>query len=528
MNPTPMALLRFQAISAYITQEPPRGSRRAALEKLAQRTWMLPDGRPVHFSAETLRSWVRRYREGGLVALEDKAHPSRGTQALTEAQIELFCQLKREVPERSLDRLLLIAEEMSLVEPGAVSRSTLHRALQARGLSGRPRPATSDTDLDRFEAEAPNDLWQSDMLVGPWLPDPDKPGKRRRAYLYAFLDDHSRLLLAGRWSFKGDLPALELVFRQALRRHGLPRRVYYDNGATYRSQHMRQLVASLGIHNLVFTTAYRPMGHGKIEAFNRFCRSAFISEIKASSIETLDALNAAFTAWVERFYNRRPHGETKEAPRDRWRKHLEQVQHIDEEVLRRAFLWSETRKADKTGVLSLFGCRYQVGPDLARKKVELRYDPERLDEIEVHLDGRFCERVQPFEVQPHRRPKPAAPAPSEPEASPTDSPPTADWLKHLVDVRGDALAEDPEAELKRELERRRLLDEAFIQALRDRLDPAVFDEPTVRDWLRRYGPLDTEPVVEHLDFAIDHMGPSQHVHQYLDALRAALLEGGEA
>ncbi len=528
MNPTPMALLRFQAISAYITQEPPRGKRRAVLEKLAEKTWLLPDGRPVSFSAETLRSWVRRYRDGGLDALEDKARPSRGVQALTEEQVELFCTLKREVPERSLDRLLLIAEDLKLVAPGSVSRSTLHRALQARGLSGRPKPAVSDTDLDRFEAEAPNDLWQSDLLVGPWLPDPGKPGKRRRAVLYAFLDDHSRLLLAGRWSFKGDLPALELVFRQALRRHGLCRAVYYDNGATYRSRHMRQVVASLGIHNLVFTTAYRPMGHGKIEAFNRFCRSAFIAEVKASSIETLDGLNAAFTAWVERFYNRRPHGETNEPPRDRWRRDIERVQHLDEEVLRRAFLWSETRKADKTGVFSLFGRRYQVGCDLARKKVELRYDPERLEELEVWFEGRFRERVQPFQVQPNRRPRPKPGlAPPVPESE-GDATPVADWLGHLVAERDDALAEDPEAELKRELERRRLLDEAFVDVLRDRLDEVVFDESTVRDWLRHYGPLDTEPVIELLDFAVEHMGPSQHVQQYLDALHAALFEGGEA
>jgi len=526
MNPSPMALLRFQAISAYITQEPPRGSRRAALEKLAEKSWLLPDGRPVSFSAETLRSWVRRYREGGLEALDDKARPVRGVQALSEEQVELFCKLKQEVPERSLDRLLRIAEEMKLVEPGVVCRSTLHRALQARGLSGRPRPKTSDTDLDRFEAEAPNDLWQSDMLVGPWLPDPDKPGKRRRAYLYAFLDDHSRLLLAGRWAFKGDLPALELVFRQALRRHGLARRVYYDNGATYRSRHMRQVVAALGIHNLVFTTAYRPMGHGKIEAFNRFCRSAFISEVKASPIETLDALNAAFGAWVERFYNRRIHGETNEAPQDRWRKGLERVRHVDEEVLRRAFLWSETRKADKTGVLSLFGRRYQVGPDLARKKVELRYDPERLEELEVWFEERFRERIRPFEVQPHRRPKPASTEPHD-EAN-TSTAPVADWLGHLVAERGEVLADDPERELRQELERRRLLDEAFIDAVRDRLDEVVFDDTTVRDWLRHYGPLDTEPVVELLDIAIEHMGTGQHVQQYLDALHAALFDGGEA
>lgn len=263
----------------------------------------------------------------------------------------------------------------------------------------------------------------------------------------------------------------------------------------------------------------------KIEAFNRFCRAAFISEIKASSIQTLDALNAAFGAWVERFYNRRPHGETNEPPRDRWRVGLQRVQHVDEEVLRRAFLWSETRKADKTGVLSLFGRRYQVGPDLARKKVELRYDPEHLDELEVWFDDRFRERIRAFEVQPHRRPK-AEVADDKVEGN-ADPTPVADWLGHLVAERGAVLNDDPERQLRQELERRRLLDEAFIDALRDRLDEAVFDEPTARQWLRHYGPLDTEPVVELLDFTIEHMGTGQHVQQYLDAVHAALLEGGE-
>jgi len=519
-----MALLRYSAISAYLAEDPPRGQRGATLKKLAAKTWTLPDGQQVQFAAETLRTWVRRYRTGGLDGLADKPGSQQGVQVLTPEQISLLCDLKREVPERSLDRILQILEDMALLEPGLVTRSTLHRALKAHGLSGRPRPEVSDSDLDRFEADRPNDLWQSDLLVGPWLPDPDRPGKSRRANLYAFLDDHSRLLLAGRFSFKGDLPALELVFRQAVRRHGVPRKVYYDNGATYRSKHMQQVVAALGVHRLVFTTPYRPMGHGKVEAFNRLCRSAFIAEVKASRIETLDELNAAFQAWVDRFYNRRVHGETNEAPRDRWRAGLGSVQDLDEEVLRRAFLWSETRKADKTGVFSLLGRRYQVGPDLARKRVAVRYDPEHLDEVEVWFEDRFAERVRPFLVRTHRRSRPRKTEAEERKAPPA---PTADWLGHLVSERGQVLEVDPEQELKLELERRRLLDEAFVEVLRDRLDPEVFNERLVWSWLERFGPLDTEPVVDLLDFALPTMGANQHVQEYLDMLYAALLRGGE-
>ncbi len=83
----------------------------------------------MSFSAETLRRWVRRHREGGVEALEDKVRPRREVQALSEEQIELFRNLKHEVPERSLDRPLLIAEVRKLVQPGALCRSTPHRAL---------------------------------------------------------------------------------------------------------------------------------------------------------------------------------------------------------------------------------------------------------------------------------------------------------------------------------------------------------------------------------------------------------------
>lgn len=130
--------------------------------------------------AETIRVWIRRYRSGGLAALQDKPRSSHGVSVLDPEQQQRLIALKKEVPERTLDRLLKIVERMKVLDGEVPSRSTLHRVLQQAGVSGRPPPATSDTDLDRFEADFPSELWQSDLLQGPWLPDPQRPGKMRR------------------------------------------------------------------------------------------------------------------------------------------------------------------------------------------------------------------------------------------------------------------------------------------------------------------------------------------------------------
>jgi transposase len=499
------------------------------LEQLAARTWTDEKGEPLRVAADTLRVWVRRYRQSGLEGLKDKLRPRRGIQALSLEQIELVCRLRREVPERSLDRLIAIAEEMKLVAPGLLTRSTVHRVLRAEGLSARACRVPDTQDLDRFEALAPNGTWQSDMLVGPWLPDPERPGKMRRAYLYAFIDDHSRLLLHGRFSFKGDLPALELVFRRCLQKWGVPSRVHYDNAQVYRSGHMKQVVATLGIHRIVFTKPGRPQGHGKIEALNQYIRSAFLAELAASpQIETLDALNEAFVAWADELYNRKAHSETGQMPLDRWRAGADRVRYAEEEELRQAFLWREKRTPDKTAVFSLLGRQYQVAAKLARRRIEVRYDPEALDEVEVWHQERFVERVRPFQVQEHRRPRDPCLRSQAPEEK---QEPVADWLGHLVETRSKQgfIEPSPRHLVEQRARRRAEADEAIVALLVERLDSAVIDHEAIRAYLDRFGPFDLGRAGEVLDRLLGaELTSDSHITVVLDAIRDDAQQGGES
>ena len=72
----------------------------------------------------------------------------------------------------------------------APSESTLLRLFHRRELMG---PAAGDAPVvfGRFEAAAPNERWVGDALYGPRIGG-------RKTYLFAFLDDHSRLAVGYR------------------------------------------------------------------------------------------------------------------------------------------------------------------------------------------------------------------------------------------------------------------------------------------------------------------------------------------
>ena len=82
----------------------------------------------------------------------------------------------------------------------------------------------------RFKAEYPNQLWQTDVRHGIPLPHPDKAGKRKMTYLFAWVDDFSRKIMDARYYWDEKLPLMEDSFRQVVLRWGLPKKLYYDNG----------------------------------------------------------------------------------------------------------------------------------------------------------------------------------------------------------------------------------------------------------------------------------------------------------
>lgn len=188
----------FDAAVSAINAQPPcqclsgeysRRSDARRAEEIAARTYDIPHSRRTAVSVDTLFDWAPRYRRGGFAALAPQPRRDRGqSRALTPQLAELIERLKRENSHRTGTTLL---RELALVSTiGTVSPSTLHRFLKQRGLT--TRQLLTPAARKKFEAEFSNQLWQSDMLFGPYVQRPS--GGRMQAFLYALLDEASRLV----------------------------------------------------------------------------------------------------------------------------------------------------------------------------------------------------------------------------------------------------------------------------------------------------------------------------------------------
>jgi putative transposase len=384
---TEIALFRYGLIAQLIHTPPDQGQQERLLRQLASQTYQIPGTTRTQVSITTLRRYLKTYREHGFDALRPVPRTDTGApRAFPPEVLAKAIALREEQPSRTTQTLVdILQRDESLSLPRSVNVHTLTTHLRQRGKTRRVLAQTGKT-YRRFERDHVNSLWQGDAMVGPWLPDPYAPGKKRRAHLFAFMDDHSRLVPYSEFFFDEALPRMERVLKVALLRRGVPFAVYVDNGQVYSSTQFHAACATLGIQRIQ-TAPYSPEAKGKIERWFETLRAQFLPEVEASNLTTLTELNESLWAWLECGYHQHEHSETQQTPLARYTAGLAQVRHADPETVRRAFLWREKRQVRKDATLSLQGNRYQVEPHLAGCTLELRFDPFDLSQVELYLDG---------------------------------------------------------------------------------------------------------------------------------------------
>lgn len=262
-----------------------------------------------HFGVS--RRWVyelmRRHRAQGDEGLEPRSRrPLSSPQTTTGAVQERILALRRELTARGLDSgAQTIAWHLRREGLAVPAASTIHRILRAESLVAdqpRKRPRAS---WHRFEAEQPNETWQSDFTHWTLADGSD-------VEILNFLDDHSRFLLYCTAHRPVTGPVVLEAFLQTADTHGFPGSTLTDNGLVYTARFaggrgglngFERTLRDLGIVQKNGMPNH-PQTQGKIERFHQTLKRWLATRDPAG---TLEQLNTDLELFARIYNTERPH-----------------------------------------------------------------------------------------------------------------------------------------------------------------------------------------------------------------------------
>lgn len=373
------ALFRYGLIADCVRL--PKGKGNGLTHKLAEKAQMhyaIPGSRRTKVAAETMRGWIDAYRIGGFEALKPKPRSDAGSaRKLSQEVVDRLVAIKDEKHTFTVPMVIAtVRAEMKLDPSFVLPPSTVHRILSRAGVMQKRRVDPTSLDHRRFGYEQAGELWMSDVMHGPSV---FVDGRRKqKTYLIALIDDATRIVPYAAFALSERSDALLAVLGEAVRRRGVAKRLYVDNGSAFRSAHLSLVCAKLGI-TLIHARPYQPQGKGKMERWFRTCRLQLLPTLTAADLSSLDTLNRRLWTYVEAEYHQAPHkGLDGKTPFDAWAMASSNVSMPGPELdLRELFLFEEKRKVAKDRTVSLRGVVYEVDALLVGESVTLRFDPSK-------------------------------------------------------------------------------------------------------------------------------------------------------
>lgn len=365
-----VALFRYGLLAPVLLGDVP--SQKEYLAKAAAKKHQVPYYGEKEFTPKTLAGWLVDYRREGFEGLKPKRRSDRG-------KPRKFCREQEEhiIALRNLERNMPVSVFYDrLVEKGEIlpkdaSYATVYRLLKKHGLIGKK--GIKIPERKRFAYDTVNTLWQGDMSYGPYL---SINGKKIQTYLFAFIDDCSRVVPFAQFFFSEKTESLSTVFKEALLRRGIPKIVYVDNGKVYRSEVFQVACASLGIV-LTHTQPYDAASKGKIERFFGTVKTRFLPTLKVEPASSLDELNQRFWQWLEEDYHRREHASLGMKPHDVYFSQTSRVKLVeDPSCLNHLFLKRQMRKVRHDGTISVQNKLFEVPQKYIGQRIEVRFNDD--------------------------------------------------------------------------------------------------------------------------------------------------------
>lgn len=215
---------------------------------------------------------MARYRAEGEQAFEPRSRrPATSTNATPQATVDLVLQLRDQLSTQGLDAgAETIGWHLRHHHDITTSRATINRILTRAGRvvpEPKKRPKSS---YIRFEAEQPNETWQSDFTHY-------RLATGRDVEILTWLDDHSRCALHISAHTRVTGPIVLATFQTTVNEHGCPASTLTDNGMVFTTRlaggrggknALETHLATLGVTQKNSRPAH-PTTCGKVERFQQ-------------------------------------------------------------------------------------------------------------------------------------------------------------------------------------------------------------------------------------------------------------------
>jgi len=345
-------------------------------------------------SERQIRRLVKKVREKGEEGL---IHGLRGRESAKKINIERKEEIIDICAERYKGFSLTLAQEKLLeIEKISINRESLRHMLMEVGLWEPVRKGKRHRQW-RERKHYFGEMVQLDGSIHDWL-----EGRRPEMVLMSFIDDATGQVFAEFFEYEGTIPAMKLL-KMYIRRYGLPKTVYLDRHATYKSKReatieeqlkgeepMSQFERALKELGIEVIHAYSPQAKGRIERSFRTHQDRLVKEMRLQNIKTMEEANRFLREYYLPKHNRKfcvkPVNEEDSHMKLRQEQDLNKILVIKTE---------RTVRNDYTVVYE--GKLYQIKTDLALKgrkvlicenlngKMFVEYKGSRISYSEIHI-----------------------------------------------------------------------------------------------------------------------------------------------
>ena len=385
-----IALFRYGLISSLVNNTYQEKSMEEYYRKIASGIYEL-NGKTIKIRPSTIKTWYINYKKFGY----DGLIPKTRTDLNTSRKLTLEAQQKIIDYKKSFPHISGTLIYQKLIEDGYINQSIVSKSTVLKFIRDNYLLFGDDGKVDRraFEMKFANDMWDADTSHGPIL---TINNKKIKTYLIALIDDASRLITSAKFYYEDNAINFQNTFKEGLKKYGIPKRIFLDNGKTYKNEQLSIICASCGMA-LIYTKPYSPQSKAKIERWFHTMKETWMRGIIWTDIKDIDELNDMLNDFVNE-YNNKVHSsltnnEVNISPKERWFKDQDKIRKIDNDQIDENFLHTAYPTIRSDSVAHINKIEYEVPTKYIGKKITVKYDFQDRTKAWIYDNGKKVEAI---------------------------------------------------------------------------------------------------------------------------------------